>query len=98
MALYENLDEDWERDREQFEAILPEILEGEEDGLTPVEVKKRVEAHPDFDGEIDTFYKSDYLLLASDDIVIRYWRDPIRFIALEYEDRRELDEYGRPKE
>lgn len=97
MALYETLDEEWERDRDQFEAVLPDVLDGEEDGLTPVEIKKRVEAHPDFEGEIDTFHKSIYLLRASDDIVIRYWRDVIRFIAPEYEDRPELDDLGRPK-
>lgn len=94
MALYEDFDEQWEEHREQFEAILPDILEDEEDGLTPVEFKKRVDAHPGFDGEIDAFYKSDYLLMASDDLVVRYWMDSIRFIAPEYEDRPDRDRYG----
>lgn len=97
MALYEDLDEEWAKHREQFEAVLPDVLDGEEEGLTPVEIKKRVEAHPGFDGEIDTFHKSPYLLRASDDIVIRYWMDPVRFIGPEYETRPELDEFGCPK-
>lgn len=98
MALYDNLDEQWEQHREQFEAVLPDVLDGEEEGLTPVEIKKRVEVHPKFDGEIDMLHKSPYLLRASDDIVVRYWRDSIRFIAPEYGDRPELDNLGRPVE
>lgn len=34
---------------------------------------------------------------ASDELVVRYWMDPIRFIAPEYEDRPNIDEVGRPK-
>ena len=98
MALYEDFEEQWEEHREQFEAVLPDVMEDEEDGLTPVEIKKRVDEHPGFDSELAAFYKSDYLLMASDEIVVRYWRDPIRFIAPKYENRPELDEYGRPKE
>lgn len=37
--MYEELDEKWEQHREQFEAVLPDVLEGETDGLTPVEIR-----------------------------------------------------------
>lgn len=94
----EDLDEKWDKHRDQFEAVLSDVLEGERDGLTPVEIRKRVHEHPGFDGEIDTFHKSRYLARASDEIVVRYWLDNVRFIAPEYEDRPELDEYGRTKE
>lgn len=96
--MYETLDEEWQRDREQFEQVLPDVLEGEEDGLTPVEIRQRVEAHPGFDGAIDPLYKTPYLLRTSDEIVVRYWMDSIRFIAPEYENRPELDDLGRPVE